>query len=142
MSQENVEVVRAAFEAWDTEDLLASGEALWDALDSEIEIYDHDIPDVGSYRGHEGFLSWILDWGDAWEQWTMETEWFVDAGDRVIYVFQMNAKGKGSGVALSRRDAMVWTIRDEKAVRIDYYNSEAQALEAVGLSEQETRRMS
>jgi hypothetical protein len=27
---------------------------------------------------------------------------------------------------------MVWTIRDSKAVRLDYYNNESQALEAAG----------
>ena len=44
MSKENVEIVRAAFEAWDTEDLLASGEALWDALDVWAH---HDAPGPG-----------------------------------------------------------------------------------------------
>jgi hypothetical protein len=36
-------------------------------------------------------------------------------------------------VSLERRDGLVYTIRDGKTVRIDYYNSRAEALEAVGL---------
>jgi hypothetical protein len=36
-------------------------------------------------------------------------------------------------VEVKRRDAMVLTIRDGKWVRVDYYNNEAQALEAAGL---------
>jgi hypothetical protein len=46
--------------------------------------------------------------------------------------------GKGSGIQVKRRDAMVLTVRDRKSVRIDYYNNEAQALEAAGLSERDT----
>ena len=47
----------------------------------------------------------------------------------------MTATGRGSGLELNRQDALVYTIRDAKVVRLDYYNSKAQALEAAGLSE-------
>ena len=46
----------------------------------------------------------------------------------------MVAKGKGSGVELTRPDALVAQFRDGKAVKLGYYNDQAQALEAVGLS--------
>ena len=59
---------------------------------------------------------------------------WIDAGDQVVFVFELTAKGKGSGVEVKRRDAMIWTIRDGNAVRLDYYNNESQALEAAGLS--------
>ena len=52
----------------------------------------------------------------------------------MVFVFELTAKGKGSGVEVKRRDAMIWTIRDGNAVRLDYYNNESQALEAAGLS--------
>ena len=39
MSQENVEIVRAAYEAWNAGDMNAWGES----FDPEIEAYDHDI---------------------------------------------------------------------------------------------------
>jgi hypothetical protein len=37
-------------------------------------------------------------------------------------------------VPLERLDGMVWTLRDGKAVRLDYFGSRTEALEAVGLS--------
>jgi ketosteroid isomerase-like protein len=74
-------------------------------------------------------------WNAAWSGSSVEPERWIDAGDKVVVVFQMTAKGKGSGVEVKRRDAMVLTIRDGKQVRLDYYNSESQALEAAGLSE-------
>lgn len=62
---------------------------------------------------------------------------WLDAGDQVVFIFRMTAKGRGSGVEVKRRDGMVWTLRDGQVIRTDYYNSEAQALEAAGLSEQD-----
>jgi ketosteroid isomerase-like protein len=47
----------------------------------------------------------------------------------------MRATGRRSGVSIERNDAIVSTFRDGKVTRIDYYNDQAQALEAVGLSE-------
>jgi ketosteroid isomerase-like protein len=132
MSQENVESVRGAFERF-----VATGEPNWDSMDAEVEIHDHDIPDAGVYRGHEGFLRWLADWSEPWSEFSMKPERWIDAGDRVVVVLRMTAKGKGSGVEVNRRDAIVYTVRDGKTVRLDYYNNESEALEAVGLSEQD-----
>jgi ketosteroid isomerase-like protein len=134
MSQENVEVTRQAFEHF-----VRTGKHQWDTIDSEVEVYDHDIPDAGTYRGHEGYLRWVEDWSEAWGSFSMEPQRWVDAGDKVVLIFQMTAKGKGSGVEVRRRDAIVWTVSDGKTVRLDYYNNEAQALEAVGLSKQDAQ---
>jgi ketosteroid isomerase-like protein len=128
MSQENVEIARGAFEYFER-----TGEPLFEMLHPEVEVYDHDIPDAGVYRGHDGYLRWIADWSEPWDDFSMESERWIDAGDQVVFVFRMTAKGKGSGAEVTRRDAIVWTIRDGRTVRIDYYNNEPQALEAAGL---------
>ena len=130
MSQENVEIARQAFEHF-----VRTGAQQWEAIDPEVQVYDHDIPDAGTYRGHEGYLSWLANWGEAWEDFSMRAERWIDAGDKVVFIFQLTARGKGSGVQIKRRDAMVFTFRDGKWVRVDYYNNEPQALEAVGLEE-------
>ncbi len=46
----------------------------------------------------------------------------------------MKAKGQ-SGITLERDDAIVYKLRGDRIIRIDYYNNRAEALEAVGLSE-------
>jgi hypothetical protein len=46
------------------------------------------------------------------------------------------ATGRGSGVKVERQEATIFTIRDGKGVRLDYYNSKQQALKAAGLEEQ------
>ena len=63
----------------------------------------------------------------------MDAERWIDAGDKVVFAFQLTAKGKGSGIEVKRRDTMVLTVRDGKSVRVDYYNNESEALEAAGL---------
>jgi len=128
MSQENVEGAREAFEYF-----IRTGEPQWDSIDPDVEVYDHDIPDAGTYRGHQGYANWLADWGQAWSDFNVEPMRWIDAGDKVVIVFQLTAKGRGSGVEVKRRDAMILTIRDGKSVRLDYYNDESQALQAAGL---------
>ena len=47
----------------------------------------------------------------------------------------MIVKGQGSGIELSRHDAVVCTLRAGKITEMGYYNDQQQALEAVGLAE-------
>jgi hypothetical protein len=47
----------------------------------------------------------------------------------------MKAEGRGSGVKLDRQDAAVYTLREGKIARLDYYNNRDEALQAVGLRE-------
>jgi ketosteroid isomerase-like protein len=130
MSQANVEIVRRGFEHF-----IATGEPLWETVDEQVVICDHDIPDSGDYRGYEGFARWGEDWSAAWDNWRWEPEEFIDAGDRVVAVLRVHAKGRGSGVDVERLDGAVWTLRDGKCTRLDYYGSRAEALAAVGLEE-------
>jgi ketosteroid isomerase-like protein len=73
--------------------------------------------------------------GAAWSEWTVEPEDFLDCGDSVVMVFHMKAIGRDSGIALERQDAMVFELRDGKVMRLDYFNSVNEALEAVGPAE-------
>lgn len=130
MSRENVEAVRRVNEL-----LLSTGELAWDLMHEDIEVHDHDAPDQGSYQGHSGVARWLEDWGTAWGEWTYEPEQYIDAGDIVVVFIGMKAEGRSSGVKLDREDAAVYTLREGKIARIDYYNDRDMALGAVGLSE-------
>jgi ketosteroid isomerase-like protein len=131
MSQENVEIVREAHQRF-TE----TGEPIWDRVDAETEVFDHDIPDARNpYRGVQGITEWLSDFAEAWDNYAMELERVIDAGDRIVSLFRIHAVGAGSGVPVERGDAMVWTFRDGMLARLDYFNDQGQALEAVGLRE-------
>lgn len=130
MSQENVDLVRRGLDHF-----IATGDVPWEIFDHEVEVHDHDTPDQGVYRGHDGYRRWLGDWGAAWVKWSIEPKEFIDAGDRVVVFFRMRTKGRGSGVEVDRQDALVYQLRDSKIVRGDYYNNREQALKAVGMAE-------
>jgi ketosteroid isomerase-like protein len=125
-----VEVVRRGLE-----EFLATGEVPWALFDENVEVHDHDTPDQGPYRGHEGYAQWLQDWGAAWAEWSIAPEQYLDAGDWVVVFVVMRTKGRGSGIESTRKDAQLYRLRDGRIVETDYYNDRSQALKAVGLEE-------
>jgi hypothetical protein len=88
MSQENVEIIQRGFEQY-----FATGEPPWDVYDEGVEVYDHDTPDQGVYRGHDGVRRWLEDWGAAWAEWSIDPAARVpgDSGTRVPATDQSRA---------------------------------------------------
>ena len=106
------------------------------ALSDDMEIRDHDIPDADVYRGHAGYLEWLSRWSESWDSFRIEDLDVRPVGeDRAIAFFELVATGRGSGVEVRRRDAITYQLRDAKVVRQDYYNDQAEARRALGLSE-------
>jgi ketosteroid isomerase-like protein len=60
----------------------------------------------------------------------------IDAGDVVIRVGGVRGRGAASGAQVSAKGATVWTFSDGKLVSMSLFQSESEALEAAGLSEQ------
>jgi ketosteroid isomerase-like protein len=137
MSQENVEVVRRFIEALPRAQASGDWQPVLAVLDPAVEIEDLDITlDTGHFRGHDGVRKWIGVWMESWESWSLEDVQVQPVGeDRAIGLFVVRAKGKGSGIELSRPDAAICTLRSGKIEQVTYYNDQRQALEAVGLSE-------
>jgi hypothetical protein len=128
LSQENVEFVQKGWERY-----TGTGEPPWDLFHQAVEVHDHDTPDQGDYRGHEGLARWLEDWGAAWAEWSIDVDQFIDAGDSVVILIRMNTEGRGSGIKAQRQDALVYGIGQGLITRVDYYNDRAEALKAVGL---------
>lgn len=148
MSQENVDLWRAAIEDYlagktefDEEGMLtklAGQEELWD---SEIEWDASEaapMPDIGGvYRGIEAVRQWWREWLAAWEVIQFEYE-LVDAGDRVVMLLDQRMRGRSTGIEVPLgKYAQVATFRDGLMVHWKLYLSQSEALEAVGLSEQD-----
>ena len=127
MSLENADVMRRILEAAGRRDY----QAVLADLDPEVEIDDTDIPES---TGTDSFFEWLARWDEAWESWRFEDVEVRAAGDdHVIALFRMVTTGKGSGIELTRPDALVASFRGGKVVKLGYYNDRAMALEAVGL---------
>ena len=129
MSQQNVDTTRRFTEALNRRDYKTAAAE----LDLELEIDDTDIPES---TGTDSFYAWLARWDQAWEDWRIEDVQIRPVGaDCTISLFKMIVRGKGSGIELARDDAVLAEFRDGKIVRIGYYNDQAQALKAAGLSE-------
>jgi len=138
MSQENVEVIRRAHDGVLADLAAFRGEA------ADLEEFCH--PDVhvdqtrrvfnpARYDGCEAVVQALREVREAWEQFALEPEQFIDAGDRVVVIHRARARGRGSGLEIVARSATVYTLRNGRVVRLVVYNEPSEALEAVGLSE-------
>jgi ketosteroid isomerase-like protein len=134
MSRENVEVVRQGFEAFNRGDI----EAVLEMCDPAIEwLPPAELPDVSAYHGHQGVRAAAGDMLDVFGALKAELERIIDADDRVVVLFHWRGHGKGSGVSLDLvgEQGAVFTMRNHKAIRAEWYIDWAKALEAVGLRE-------
>jgi ketosteroid isomerase-like protein len=134
MSEENMQIVRAAVEA------LGAGD--FEALirvsvpDVEFESYLSRLSEGGTaYNGHEGLRRYQQDVNDAWEYWRIEIREYRDAGDKVVALGDIQARGRASGIEVERQMAWVITMPGEKATRLQFFLDSAEALRTAGLSE-------
>jgi ketosteroid isomerase-like protein len=91
----------------------------------------------GTYRGHADVSKFLESFWDAFENHHIEIEECIPAGDDVLLTVHAYGRGKTSGVEVNLRAWHIWTLRGGKAVRWRIVNTRGEALEAVGLSEQD-----
>jgi len=130
MSQENVEIVRRAYDAWDRGDM----EAMLATLHPDLVYVTSGVfPGLEPvYNGHDGFRGFWRDFRGTWESLSIGVQELRDCGERILGLLTFNARGR-DGVEVRRQAANVWTIRDGLAVRVENHGDWATALEAVGL---------
>jgi ketosteroid isomerase-like protein len=132
MSQENVEIVQAAFAAYLRDDEVAVGEV----FDPDVRIATRpDQPDVQELHGLAGLRRASSEWTDAWAQHTIEAVEFLDAGDSVLVRAREEGRGRTSSVSMQTESTFVFTLSNAKVARIQIFGSHAEALKAVGLEE-------
>jgi ketosteroid isomerase-like protein len=125
-----VEIARKAIEAWNTED-----------MDGLRDLYDPDAvyatpPDWigGPYVGRDAVMEGFLDLRDVWpDDSSFGRPEFWDGGDCVVVQIPFHSATRG--LALSTDVAWVYTMRDGLIVRLEFFHSTEEALEAAGLSE-------
>ena len=132
MSQDNLDIVRRIYEVWGEEGSpVSSG-----LLDPEIEwVNPPEAVEPGTRRGIEEFATAARTVADTFEEVGVEIERLMDAGERVVVIATLRGRGRGSGADVERRQGYVWTIREGKAVRFEWFNDPAKAMEAAGLRE-------
>ena len=133
MSQENVEIVRSGLEAFTQGNL----EAVFAACDPgiELEVSDAYFDAPRTYRGHEGMRELFAAQAGVFNPFRLETEEFLDAGDRVVVMVRAGGLARASGVEVLGRFGHLWTLRGSKIVHFKEFKDQNEALEAAGLRE-------
>jgi ketosteroid isomerase-like protein len=128
MSKQNIEALRAVYEASEGGDLRA-GQHL---LDAEIEsVWPPEFPSGGTYRP-PGHARAMREWLSPWEDFTVAAEGFFGRRRSRRRAVSRTCTGRGSGIEVERRWAHLRTMRTGKAVRVEVYIDPANALDAVG----------
>ena len=132
MSQENVEVVRRAINAFNQRDL--DGASRYLDPDVEMDWSRSRGVEVGIYRGGQAARDFWSTFLDMFDQVTVSPDELIEQGDQVVVPIQTRLRGR-EGIEVHTRAAHVVTLRDRRIVRWCLYQEKAEALEAVGLRE-------
>ena len=131
MSQENVEVVQAFFDAYNARDMdavsaLHDSKVIWAAFEN--------WPEADTLVGREACMRQYKRGRESFEVDTVEpTTDFIAAGDRVVVRIAWSATGQGPEMSIEW--TCVYTIRKGKIFIIEFFWDHAEALKAVGLAE-------
>jgi ketosteroid isomerase-like protein len=128
MSQENVEVVRAAYEAFNARDLdallrLAAEDCEWQPLRAQLEGI--------VYRGHQGVRQFVSDMDEDWRAYRIDPLEFHDREERVAVVGRVTGLGQ-SGVEVDSVAGFVFELERGRIRRIVSGSDPEAALEALG----------
>jgi ketosteroid isomerase-like protein len=131
MSQENVEVVRAAYAAFNARDVdgllrLSAEDCEWQPLRAQLEGI--------VYRGHEGVRQFVSDMDEDWKAFRIDPLEFHDRKERVAVIGRVSALGQ-SGVEIDSLAGFVFELEHGRIRRIISHSDPEAALEAVELSE-------
>jgi ketosteroid isomerase-like protein len=137
VSQENIEVVKVAYEAFARGGLERFMEHFTDDVD--YRAVEGEIDDIGPLRGKDAVRAYLQDWVDMFDEFTMELMELSDAGeDTVVAVERFGGRAKRSGVETDQLLGDLFTIRDGKIASCREYATREQALQAAGLFEEAT----
>jgi ketosteroid isomerase-like protein len=139
MSQENVEMARAAFGAFSRGDLDATFRDAAPGFEFDISraiAVDSSWP-VDADRGVLNLArtrELAEQFATSWERGQYEAHDFIEAGDHVVtpVVYVLSAP---NGTEVQARGTWVWTFRQGVIVRLAFYRERHQALDAAGLRE-------
>jgi ketosteroid isomerase-like protein len=136
MSQENVETLQRARDAWDADDV----DAFLAEADPEVE-WQTAIEQAlegrkSTYRGHDGVRkAWEELRGAAWGGITSQVQEIRDLGESVLVLGHLDVTGRTTGIGFREELGQLVTFRGGKILRSEDFLSHAEALEAAGLEE-------
>ena len=130
MPEENVEVVRRGFEAFQR----GGPEALLELFSDKVITYRPE-PDGATLHGKAGFRDAVADWTEDFSEWQVLPQEFTDLGERVLVRVLQIALGRSSGVRVEEDYWFLFEVTGGKLSKLSFYSRQAEALKAAGLPE-------
>jgi ketosteroid isomerase-like protein len=133
MSQENVEIVRAAYDAFERGDLDGVSQLHDPAIEWQTSAED---PDVATHRGRVAVRRYFEGYMETFPGFRAELEECVAAPDRRVFTTtRYTGRARASGMDMDWRQSVVYTVECGLIVRAEEYFNREEALEAAGLRE-------
>jgi ketosteroid isomerase-like protein len=131
MSEENVDAVRRMYDAFHRGDAAGALEH----FDPDVVVDASSRIDGGIGHGRDELNEIVGRWIGTFDGWAEEIEEMRDLDDQVFVVATQHGRGKGSGVEVTARYALLYEVQGDKITRMTMYSEPAEALQAAGLLE-------
>jgi ketosteroid isomerase-like protein len=131
MSREDIEVVRAAFEAYTAGD----GERALDYFHPDGQLDLSIRGDVGVATGRQKIRESTTEWVESWDDYTEDLEEIRDLGGVLLAVTTQRGRGKGSGIEISNQWGFLVEVRDGLIASVTGYRDVDSALAAASASQ-------
>jgi ketosteroid isomerase-like protein len=105
---------------------------LWDSRNYGAET---PLDYAGLLKGKAEVAAMLRRWVGTWEDFRVDVEDIVDAGDSVVVVMRVTGRGRGSGVPMEHNHCQLWSFKNQRVIGVTMYQSKADALRAAGLAE-------
>jgi ketosteroid isomerase-like protein len=126
MSEQNVEIVRKAYAAWERGDI----QAIVDLCDPEVVIVQPpEVPDSKSYQGHPGVIATFEDWPKQWDEFQARLGETIDVDERHVVSLCSQTLG-ARGMSMEVETYFLHTLDHGKHVRLDMFLTRQEALDA------------
>jgi ketosteroid isomerase-like protein len=120
-----VEIVRSFYEAIARDEFPAS------VIDPEVEyVNPAGAVEAGTRHGVPAFRSAVDKVFEGWATWAMKPEQLVAVGNQVAVVVRYRARGRTSGVELEGCESALFTLREGRVVRYEWFHEPGDALSA------------
>jgi uncharacterized protein len=131
MAKQRLDLLRNFYDAMNRDDT----EAILGLCDEKVEVYlSPEVVAAVPPRGHKDVESYLRGWFESWHAYSPEPEEFIEAGDKVVVMVHLRARGKGSRFEIQERMADVFTFDNGKIVRFRFYVDRDVALQSAGIS--------
>lgn len=129
MSQENIEIVRAALEAFRHGRVDEALERIHPQMVSR-----RTDPDDAVFHGRDGLLALMADWTEGFDEWSFRAEEFFDQGDHVVVRLHQWGRGKGSGVMVDGDYWLTYVFDEGLVTRFTIFLDRERAFEEAGVN--------